>query len=160
MVILVWPHCFAHRWWSMFLKRDDNLLSLLESVAPTEDNTVSSTQREGSGSTEDLNLQQWSSLESLVDGSRFSGEMSDVVSLEQQRKEELAAMAPPSENSVTSEGSRRTEQWVDDPKGGPTPMYSKYPLKREACAPHVLAPRASTVRAPGSCYRISPLREE
>ena len=95
LVIMVWPHGFAHRWWSKFQKRDDSLLSLLESLAPTEDKTVSSTQREGSGSTEDLNLQQLSSLESFVDCSRFSVEMSVVVSLEQQRKEELAAMAPP-----------------------------------------------------------------
>ena len=98
----------------MYQKRDDRLLSLLESLTPTESNYVSSTQREESSSTEDLNLQQWSSLESSVDDSRFSGEMSDVVSLEQQRKDKLAAMAPPSESSIISEGSRRTEQWVDD----------------------------------------------
>ena len=40
--------------------------------------------------------------------------MSDVVSPEQQRKEELAAKHPPSESSSISEGSRRTERWVDD----------------------------------------------
>ena len=40
--------------------------------------------------------------------------MSDEVTIEQQRKEELAAMAPPSENSSVSENSRRTEQWVDE----------------------------------------------
>ena len=40
--------------------------------------------------------------------------MSDEVTIEQQRKEELAAMAPPSENSSVSEYSRRTEQWVDE----------------------------------------------
>ena len=98
----------------MFQKRDDSLLSLLESLSPTESNYVSSTQREESSSTEDLNLQQWSSLESSVDDSRFSGEMSDVVSIEQQRKEQLAAMAPASERSIVSKGSRRTEQWIDD----------------------------------------------
>ena len=49
-----------------------------------------------------------------MDSSRFSGEMSDVVSLEQQRMEELAARAPSSESSIISEGSRRTEQWVDE----------------------------------------------
>ena len=49
-----------------------------------------------------------------VDSSRFSYDMSDEVTIEQQRKEELAAMVPPSENSSVSENSRRTEQWVDE----------------------------------------------
>ena len=49
-----------------------------------------------------------------MDGSHFSDEMSDEVTIEQQRKEELAAMAPPSDGSVTSGSSRRTEQWVDE----------------------------------------------
>ena len=49
-----------------------------------------------------------------IDGSRFSDDMSDEVTVEQQRKEELAAMVPPSENSSVSENSRRTEQWVDE----------------------------------------------
>ena len=44
--------------------------------------------------------------------------MSDVVSLEQQSKEELAEIAPPSEGSVLSKGSRRTEQWVDNTRRG------------------------------------------
>ena len=43
-----------------------------------------------------------------TDDSRFSDAMSDEVTIEQQRKEELAAMVPPSENSS------RTEQWVDE----------------------------------------------
>ena len=111
---MVWTHGIVHRLRSMLQKRDDSLLPLIELLVPTKDDCVSSTQREGSDSTEDLNLQQWSSLESSVDSSRFSAEMSDVVSLEQQRKEELAAMAPPFESSIISEGSRRTEQWVDD----------------------------------------------
>ena len=49
-----------------------------------------------------------------VDSSRFSDDMSDEVTIEQQRKEELAAMVPPSENSSVFENSRRTEQWVDE----------------------------------------------
>ena len=49
-----------------------------------------------------------------VDSSRFSDDMSDEVIIEQQRKEKLAAMVPPSENSSISENSRRTEQWVDE----------------------------------------------
>ena len=49
-----------------------------------------------------------------VDSSRFSDGMSDEVTIAQQRKEELAAMVPPSENSSVSEISRRTEQWVDE----------------------------------------------
>ena len=48
------------------------------------------------------------------DSSRFSDDMSDEVTIEQQRKEELAAMVPPSENSSVFENSRRTEQWVDE----------------------------------------------
>ena len=49
-----------------------------------------------------------------VDSSRFSDDMSDEVTIAQQRKEELVAMAPPSEKSSVSENSRRTEQWVDE----------------------------------------------
>ena len=49
-----------------------------------------------------------------VVSSRFSDDMSDEVTIAQQRKEELAAMVPPSENSSVSENSRRTEQWVDE----------------------------------------------
>ena len=49
-----------------------------------------------------------------VDSSHFSDDMSDEVTIAQQRKEELAAMVPPSENSSVSEKSRQTEQWVDE----------------------------------------------
>ena len=49
-----------------------------------------------------------------IEDSRFSDDMSDEVTIEQQRKEELAAMVPPSENSSVSANSRRTEQWVDE----------------------------------------------
>ena len=49
-----------------------------------------------------------------VDSSRFSDDMFDEVTIAQQRKEELAAMVPPSENFSVSENSRRTEQWVDE----------------------------------------------
>ena len=62
----------------------------------------------------DLSSQSWATHESSMDGSNFSDEMSDEVTIEQQRKEELAAMAPPSDGSVTSGSSRRTEQWVDE----------------------------------------------
>ena len=48
-----------------------------------------------------------------MDGSRFSDVLSDEVTIEQQRKEELFAMVSPSEGSVVSGNSRRTEQWVD-----------------------------------------------
>ena len=46
--------------------------------------------------------------------------MSDVVSIEQQQKEELA-IAPPSEGSVASKSSRRSEQWVRDLRRERTP---------------------------------------
>ena len=49
-----------------------------------------------------------------IEGSCFSDDMSGEVTIEQQRKEELAAMVPPSENSSISANSRRTEQWVDE----------------------------------------------
>ena len=49
-----------------------------------------------------------------IEGSCFSDDMSDEVTIEQQRKEELAAMVPPSENSSISANSRRIEQWVDE----------------------------------------------
>ena len=49
-----------------------------------------------------------------IEGSCFSDNMFDEVTIEQQRKEELAAMVPPSENSSISANSRRTEQWVDE----------------------------------------------
>ena len=62
----------------------------------------------------DLSSQSWATHESSMDGSHFSDEMSDEVTIEQQRKEELAAMAPPSDGSVTSGSSRRTEQWVNE----------------------------------------------
>ena len=62
----------------------------------------------------DMSSQSWATHESTMDGPHFSDEMSDEVTIEQQRKEELAAMAPPSEGSVASGSSRRTEQWVDE----------------------------------------------
>ena len=61
-----------------------------------------------------MSSQSWVTIESSMDGSRFSDVMSDEVTIEQQRKEELAAMVPPSEGSVVSGNSRRTEQWVDE----------------------------------------------
>ena len=61
-----------------------------------------------------MSSQSWVTVESWTDGSRFSDVMSDEVPIEQQRKEELAAMVPPSEGSIVSGNSRRTEQWVDE----------------------------------------------
>ena len=43
----------------------------------------------------DMSSQSWATHESSMDDSHFSDEMSDEVTIEQQRKEELAAMAPP-----------------------------------------------------------------
>ena len=43
----------------------------------------------------DMSSRSWATHESSMDGSQFSDEMSDEVTIEQQRKEELAAMAPP-----------------------------------------------------------------
>ena len=61
-----------------------------------------------------MSSQSWVTVESSMDGSRFSDVMSDEVTIEQQRKEELAAMIPPSEGSIVSGNSRRIEQWVDE----------------------------------------------
>ena len=74
-------------------------LSALVTLEPAKSNTSS---------------QSWVTIESSMDGSRFSDVMSDEVTIEQQRKEELAAMVPPSEGSIVSGNSRRTEQWVDE----------------------------------------------
>ena len=98
----------------MFQKRDDSLLSLLGSLAPAENSYVSSTQREGSGSKEDLSLQQWSSLESSVESLRLSGEFSDLVSLGATTQGGVGGYSSHPESSIALEGSRHTEQWVDD----------------------------------------------
>ena len=58
----------AHRLRSMFRKREDYSLPLIESFVSAEDDGG---RREGSSSTENLILQQWSSLESSMDSSRF-----------------------------------------------------------------------------------------
>ena len=62
----------------------------------------------------DMSSQSWATHESSMDGSHFSDEMSDEITIEQQRKDELAAMVPPSDGSVASGSSRRTDQWVDE----------------------------------------------
>ena len=78
-----------------------------------------------------------------MDGSHFSDLMSDEVTSEQQRKEELAAMVPPAEGSVVSENSRRTEQWVDEncrdrtneaEEGRPNSNMTKEPAAEEGCS--------------------------
>ena len=61
-----------------------------------------------------MSSQSWVTVESSMDGSRFSDVMSDEVTIEQQRKEKLAAMVPPSKGSIVSGNSRRTEQWVEE----------------------------------------------
>ena len=61
-----------------------------------------------------MSSQSWVTIESSTDGSRFLDVMSDEVTIEQQRKEELAAMVPPSEGSIVSGNCRRNEQWVDE----------------------------------------------
>ena len=61
-----------------------------------------------------MSSQSWVTVEPSMDGSRFSDVMSDEVTIEQQRKEELAAMVPPSEGSIVSGNFRRTEPWVDE----------------------------------------------
>ena len=43
----------------------------------------------------DMSSQSWATHESTMDGSHFSDEMSDEVTIEQQLKEELAAMVRP-----------------------------------------------------------------
>ena len=73
-------------------------LSVLVTLEPAESN---------------MSSQSWVTVESSMDGSRFSDVMSDEDTIEQQRKE-LAAMVPPSEGSIVSGNSRRTEQWVDE----------------------------------------------
>ena len=62
----------------------------------------------------DMSSQSWATMGSTMDSSHFSDEMSDEIIIEQQRKEELAALVPSSEGSVASGSSRRTEQWVHE----------------------------------------------
>ena len=50
----------------------------------------------------DMNSQSWATYEATMDGQHISDEMSDEVTIEQQRKEELAAMVPPLEGSIAS----------------------------------------------------------
>ena len=64
---------------------------------------LSSVQRESSGSNDDLNLQEWPSVRSLLTGSLFSEAMSDRVTTGQQRKEEHDAMVPLRHRSPVSE---------------------------------------------------------
>ena len=68
--------------------------------------------------------------------------MSDEVTIEQQRKEELAAMVHPSEGSVVSGNSRRTEQWADETcrertneaeEGWPNSNMTSDPAAEEGC---------------------------
>ena len=66
-----------------------------------------------------MSSQSWVTIGSSMDGSHFSDVMSDEVTIEQQRKEELAAMVPPSEGSVVSENARGP---MRQRKFGPTQM--------------------------------------
>ena len=118
---MVWLPSAIRRLKSFFVKGDDSSLPMTESTASADD--ISSAQREWSFNTENLNIGQWSSIESSVDGSRLPGEMSDEVITEQQRKKELGAMAPNKEGSLVSEGSRRTAQWVDQLGSGRFPTH-------------------------------------
>ena len=87
-----------------------------------------------------MSSQSWATIESTMDGSRFSEAMSEEITLEQQLKEELAAMVPPSEGSVVSENSRLTEQWVDDTcraqedEGWPNSNVTNEPAAEERCS--------------------------
>ena len=90
-----------------------------------------------------MSSQSWVTIGSSMDGSHFSDVMSDEVTTEQQRKEELAAMVPPSEGSVVSENSRRTEQWVDETcrertneaeEGWPNSNVTNEPAAEEGCS--------------------------
>ena len=101
----------------------------------------------------DMSSQSWATYESTMDGSHFSDEMSDEVTIEQQRKEELAAMVPPSEGSIASGSSRRTEQWVDETcrektneaeEEWPNPNMTNEPAAEEGCSRAPLGEEASS----------------
>ena len=77
----------------------------------------------------DLSSQSWATHESSMDGSHFSDEMSDEVTIEQQRKEELAAMASPADGSVTSGSSRRVTNVTNEPVA--EEACSRAPLSEE-----------------------------
>ena len=69
-------------------------------LASEKEGDDNSTERQVSSCTQDLILQAWSSLESLVSGSRFSNETADEVTRARQRREELEAMDPHNDGSV------------------------------------------------------------
>ena len=59
---------------------------------------TSSTQRESSGSDSNLSIREWPTVKPLVTNSSFSEAMSDIVNIDQQRKEEQNAMAHDRDN--------------------------------------------------------------
>ena len=138
---MVKPHRVARRRRTACCRvHGQSWLALIQSLVFTEDDCAVLTRHVESGGIHDLSSQSWSSIESTLERSRFSEEMSDEVTLEQQRKEELAAMVPPSEGSVVSENSRRTEQWVDDTRresedeGWPNSNVTNEPVAEEGCS--------------------------
>ena len=78
-----------------------------------------------------MSSQSSATIESTMDGSHFSDEMSDEVTIEQQRKEELAAMVPPPKVQSLLEAPAEPSSGLMRPavkgpmrqkKGGPTQM--------------------------------------
>ena len=80
----------------------------------SEQQEISSTQRESSDTISQVSLREWPPTKSLSTGSSFSEAMSDRVTADQQRREEQNAMAW---NSPLSEELLRTGQWVQDNRG-------------------------------------------
>ena len=91
-----------------------NEYSVPDATDLSETQDTSSTQREGSDTITRASLREWPSAESLLTGSSFSEEMSDSVTVDQQRREEQNDMAL---HSPISEELIRTRQWIQDTRG-------------------------------------------
>ena len=75
-----------------------------------------------------MSSQSWVTVESSMDGSRFSDVMSDEVTIEQQRKEELAAMVPPP----------RAQSFLEilaEPSNGLMKLAERGPTRRKKVGP-------------------------
>ena len=83
----------------------------------SEAHETSSIQQEGSQIESRWSLREWPSVKSLMTSSSFSEEMSDRVTVDQQRKEEQNAMALNREDSPVSEEFIRTGEWFQNNGG-------------------------------------------
>ena len=107
---------------SQFARRASVALGANESdtsgIAEVDDaQETSSIQRESSEIESRWSLEEWPSVKPLVTSSSFSEEMSDRVTVDQQRREEQNAMALNRDDSAVSEEFIRTGGWIQNNRG-------------------------------------------